>query len=626
MTEKCISKEMLACLKRYWGYTQFRPWQEDTILAVLDERDSLTVLPTGGGKSLCFQLPALLKEGMAVVISPLISLMKDQVDGLKDMGIGAEYLNSSQQAEEQKAVIARIRQSKVKLLYISPERLRTEWTVSLLKSITLSFFVIDEAHCISHWGHDFREDYRNLGIIKENFASANIHAFTATATKEVQLDILGQLKLKKPQINIASVDRPNLFYRVMPRTDIISQLTEILSRHSAEAGIIYCLRRDDVDDISARLNELGMKNLPYHAGLSDELRHANQESFIREEADIIVATLAFGMGIDRTDIRFVIHAASPKSIEHYHQETGRAGRDGLPSYCYMFYGGGDFRIWSFFLGESANKDVMKDKLQAIYNFCARPQCRHKVIANYFNQDYNRKNCGLCDYCLKEVEMVDQPLKIGQEISGCVESLAFGDGQGFGAGYIANVLKGNITEQIARWRHERSPSFGKISAQPLAYIRYMIEQLVGQGFLKREGEFSTLSLTDSGRRLLQGVEIPMLARPLAAGKKKEISLRQKEKRDKDWSGVDEGLFELLRRRRAELAQKQGVPAYIIFGDRSLKDMAILKPLTREAFAAVFGVGEHKLKIYSEPFISVVRGYVTKRNEVVQGKLSYGKLLF
>ena len=626
MTEKCISKEMLACLKRYWGYTQFRPWQEDTILAVLDERDSLTVLPTGGGKSLCFQLPALLKEGMAVVISPLISLMKDQVDGLKDMGIGAEYLNSSQQAEEQKAVIARIRQSKVKLLYISPERLRTEWTVSLLKSITLSFFVIDEAHCISHWGHDFREDYRNLGIIKENFASANIHAFTATATKEVQLDILGQLKLKKPQINIASVDRPNLFYRVMPRTDIISQLTEILSRHSAEAGIIYCLRRDDVDDISARLNELGMKNLPYHAGLSDELRHANQESFIREEADIIVATLAFGMGIDRTDIRFVIHAASPKSIEHYHQETGRAGRDGLPSYCYMFYGGGDFRIWSFFLGESANKDVMKDKLQAIYNFCARPQCRHKVIANYFNQDYNLKNCGLCDYCLKEVEMVDQPLKIGQEISGCVESLAFGDGQGFGAGYIANVLKGNITEQIARWRHERSPSFGKISAQPLAYIRYMIEQLVGQGFLKREGEFSTLSLTDSGRRLLQGVEIPMLARPLAAGKKKEISLRQKEKRDKDWSGVDEGLFELLRRRRAELAQKQGVPAYIIFGDRSLKDMAILKPLTREAFAAVFGVGEHKLKIYSEPFISVVRGYVTKRNEVAQGELSYGKLFF
>ncbi len=611
MPEKYISKEMLACLKQYWGYAQFRPWQEDTILAVLDERDSLTVLPTGGGKSLCFQLPALLKEGTAIVISPLISLMKDQVDGLKDMGVEAEYLNSSLTTEEQKAIIARVRQGKVKLLYISPERLRTEGTINLLKSISVSFFVIDEAHCISHWGHDFREDYRNLWSIKEDFASVNIHAFTATATKEVQSDILGQLRLNNPQINIASVDRANLFYRVFPRVNIISQINEVLSRHKQEAGIIYCLRRDDVDSISTQLNKFGIKNLPYHAGLSDEERHNNQDRFIREEVDLIVATVAFGMGIDRTDIRFIIHAAMPKSIEHYHQETGRAGRDGLNAYCYMFYGRGDFQVWNFFLAQSPNKDVMTDKLQAMYNFCARPQCRHKELVSYFNQNYDRQNCESCDYCLQEVEMVEEPLKIGQDILGCVDSLTFANGQGFGAGYIANILKGNITDQVVRWRHERSKNFGKMPAQPLAYIRYMIEQLEAQDFLKREGEFLTLSLTDSGKQLLRGEITPMLAKPLIAKKKKEISLKQKEKRDTDWVGVDEGLFELLRKKRAELAQKRGVPAYVVFSDRSLKNMAALKPLTRDDFAAVFGVGEHKLKIYSEAFIDVIKQYIATK---------------
>ncbi len=599
-----ISGEMYACLKRYWGYTSFRPWQEDTIAHVLDDKDSLTVLPTGGGKSLCFQLPAVLKDGMAVVISPLISLMKDQVDTLKDMGLAAEFLNSSLTAQEHTRVLGQIRNAEVKLLYLSPERLQTSSTIELLQSVPLSFFVIDEAHCISHWGHDFREDYRSLGMIKSTFKGANVHAFTATATREVQQDITGQLRLHAPQINIASVDRANLTYRVMPRDNILSQITGVLEKHPREAGIIYCLRRDDVDDISSRLNRLGFKNRPYHAGLSDEDRHKHQEEFMREKVDIIVATVAFGMGIDRSNIRYVIHAAMPKSIEHYHQETGRAGRDGLPSDCYLFYGGGDFRIWSFFLEQSGNKGVMRDKLSAMYNFCVQPQCRHKLLVHYFGQEYKSLSCGMCDYCNGEVDTVNDPAGVSRTILSSVDEIAQGGNYGFGAGHIASVLKGAMTDQVLKWRHQQAPFFGAMKEEPVSFIRYMIEQLAGQGFLQRTGEFMTLSLTDTGRRVLQGSIVPVLAKPVEAKKKKEITRRQKIARESEWSGIDTGLFEALRGKRAELAQKQGVPAYIIFGDRSLKDMAAKKPMTRDDFAQVFGVGEHKLKLYAKAFIEVI----------------------
>jgi len=605
-----LQKDLFATLKKYWGYTSFLPLQEETISSILAGRDTLTMLATGGGKSLCFQLPALMKDGLAVVISPLIALMKDQVDSLRDMGIAAEVLNSSISAEEQRSVVSRAGKGGVKLLYISPERLQQERTRQFLQSIPLSFFVIDEAHCISHWGHDFREDYRNLGIIKEVFRAIPIHAFTATATEEVQKDILGQLRLKNCQTHIGPVDRPNLTYRVRPRAQVLNQVTGLLKKHAGESGIIYCLRRDDVNTLSARLSAAGFRNLPYHAGLDDHARRLHQDRFAREEVEVIVATIAFGMGIDRSNIRFVIHTAMPKSIEHYHQETGRAGRDGLPAHCYLLYGGGDFVTWKSLLEDSPQKEVMLDKLQRLYHFCSQPHCRHKVLANYFGQEYGKASCEACDYCLNELEMVEDPLIVGQKILSCVYRVYQASDLGFGAGHIANVLKGNQTDQVASWGHQRLSTFGLLADQTVVFIRYMIEQLVGQGYLQRENDFSTLSLTESARRVLRGEETPALVKPLVAAKKKEIVQKTRAIREKEWAGVDEELFQLLRQKRAELARRQGVPPFIIFGDRSLKEMAAVKPATRDAFATVYGVGDYKMAAYAEIFLDAIREYAQR----------------
>ena len=599
-------EQMYAVLRQYWGYDSFLPLQEEAILSVLGSEDSLTVLPTGGGKSLCFQLPALLKDGMAVVVSPLISLMKDQVDNLKDMGIASCCLNSSLPFEQQEVAIEQIRKGKIKLLYISPERLQNEATVDLLSSVALSFFVIDEAHCISHWGHDFRADYRNLWMIKERFKTLNVHAFTATATKEVQRDIIEQLRFIDPETHIGWVGRPNLTYRVMPRKQILEQIMDVLGKHANEAGIIYCLRRKDVDAISADLKGLGIGNIGYHAGMSDKERHTAQEKFASEEVNIIVATIAFGMGIDRSNIRFIIHTGMPKSIEHYQQETGRAGRDRLPAFCYMFYSGRDYRLWSFFAKESSEREVMMKKLSAIYNFCTQPQCRHKVLVNYFGQDYDKRSCDACDYCLNELDMIDDALIVGQKILSCVKKVRQ-KYYGFGAGHVVNVLKGKLNEKIEHIGHHNLPTFGIMREESEIFIRYMIEQLVGQGFLSKEEEFSTLSVTDSGSRLLCGELSPVLAKPLLALKKKESARMTAKRREEEWRDIDQGLFQRLREKRTELAQKRGVPAYIIFSDKTLRDITAKKPATQEKFSDIYGVGENKLKSYADIFIKVVKDY-------------------
>ena len=597
-------------LRQYWGYTSFYKLQEETIDSILADRDSVTMLPTGGGKSLCFQLPALIKNGTAVVISPLISLMKDQVDSLLNIGVKAACLNSSMSFADQQLGVEELRQGKLRLLYISPERLLEGSTLRLLKLIKLSFFVIDEAHCISHWGHDFRAAYRGLKIIKEEFSCIAVHAFTATATEAVQKDIVIQLNLKNADIHVGSVDRPNLTYRVFARNNLLKQIIEVLDKHLDEPGIIYCLRKKDVDNISEKLNALGYKTLPYHAGLTDKMRHDYQEAFLQEKVDIMVATIAFGMGIDRSNIRFVIHAAMPKSIEHYQQETGRAGRDGLSSFCYLFYGGYEFRVLSSFLSDSPNEKEMLCKLQKMYNFCAEPKCRHKVLVEYFGQKYEKELCDACDYCLEELELVENPLIVSQKILSCVFRVNRAGDFGFGAGHITDVLLGKTSDRVRNLHHDKLSTFALMKEESIAYVRYMIEQLLGQGFLVRDAEFGSVFITPKGNDVLRGNCVPVLVKPLLAKKKKEAAKKAVKKLAADWSNVDKELFELLRKKRMEIALEKNVPPYIIFGDKSLKDMASLKPINTTAFSDVFGVGSRKLHDYGDIFIGVIRSYLDK----------------
>ncbi|MFH1258459.1 MAG: DNA helicase RecQ [Elusimicrobiota bacterium] len=601
-----MKNRIVEILAKYWGYDSFRPFQEESILSILAEQDSLTVLPTGGGKSVCFQVPALISEGMAVVISPLISLMKDQVDYLKDIGINAEGLNSSLLSSVQKTVIDKIRSGSLKLLYVSPERLMIPSLQELFKTVRVSFFVVDEAHCISHWGHDFRAEYRKLNLLKAEFPRVKIHAFTATATGEVREDIISQLKLDSPRLYVGDIDRANLTYRVRPRSgNLIGQLVNIIEKYRQEPGIIYCLRRSDVDEISAKLNQKGYENLPYHAGMSDKERKKNQEEFSSEKISIIVATIAFGMGIDRSNIRYVIHAAMPKSVEHYQQETGRAGRDGLPSDCYMFYSWSDFRTWEYLFKDSPQKGVMLEKLRALYDFCAHPQCRHKFLVSYFGQSYGKNNCAGCDFCLGEVEVIDNPLIVAQKILSCVYRVK----EKFGGDHVADVLKGNITDKITSWGHDQLSTFSLMSSETKAFIRFMIEQLVGQGYLARDEEYGSLGISPSGRQVLRGELIPALAKPIVGAVKKKIEKIHKIKRRQDWAGVDENLFDLLRAKRAELAYEKRVPAYIIFSDKTLRDLAVKKPTSLAQCSQVFGVGEVKLAHYGQIFINVVKEFLS-----------------
>ena len=567
--------------------------------SVLAGRDSVVVLPTGGGKSLCFQAPALAMEGLGVVVSPLISLMKDQVDALADNGVAAAAVNSMIGLDEKRRITSEIKSGRLKLLYLSPETLMTERMLQFLRQTPVSFFAIDEAHCISDWGHDFRPEYRMLKALKETFPQVGVHAYTATATERVRHDIARELQLQQPEMLVGSFDRPNLVYRVGRRTDLWEQVQEVIGRHPDESGIIYCIRRKDVDSLAGSLADAGHTALPYHAGLDDLTRQRNQDDFINDRAKIIVATVAFGMGIDKSDVRYVIHAGAPKSLEHYQQESGRAGRDGLEAECVLLHNGADFLAWRKLqaaLPLAANRIAM-EVLKGIEDFCTSVVCRHRSIVEYFGQRHSGENCGACDVCLGEIAMQDGAMVIAQKILSSV----LRQGQNFGGEYTAQVLTGSRDQRIIENGHDKLSTWGLLTEHGKRNVRDWIEQLAGQGFLQRTCEYNVLAVTAEGWRVLKGEVTPRLLKA-PEPKKKEAKVAVA-----SWEGVDRGLYEVLRTLRRAKAEARGLPPFVIFSDATLRGLARLRPSSPERLLVVQGIGEKKAAEYGDEFLEAIADY-------------------
>ena len=490
-------------LARYWGYTAFRPLQREAMEAILSGRDSLVVLPTGGGKSLCFQAPAVVRPGLAVVISPLISLMKDQVDTLVGNGVPAALYNSSLTSAEKALVAAGLREGRYRLLYVSPERLVGEGSdgfFTLLESCDVSFIAVDEAHCISQWGHDFRPEYRQLAQLRPRLPGISLQAYTATATARVRRDITAQLGLHNPVELVGAFDRPNLLYRVLPRASLKRQILDVVARYKGEAGIIYCISRREVEALAAWLTTEGTPALPYHAGLSEAERSGNQDAFLRERVDVIIATVAFGMGIDRSNVRFVVHAGAPRSIEHYQQESGRAGRDGLEAECLLIYSVADFMKWRVMLESNGElTDANTTLLRQMEQYAASVGCRHRHLAEYFGDRYTRDGCGACDYCLDELEPSLEPVLLARQILSCVARV----GQRFGATHVASVLRGHASDQVVSRGHNTLSTFGLLPEASIGEVRGYIQQLRAFNLLRTTDDmYAVLTLTPKGLALLK----------------------------------------------------------------------------------------------------------------------------
>jgi ATP-dependent DNA helicase RecQ len=595
--------QLLDVLGRYWGYATFRPLQREAMEAILQGRDSLVVLPTGGGKSLCFQAPALVRQGLALVVSPLISLMKDQVDTLTGNGVAAACFNSALPADERGSVLRGLREGRYRLLYMSPERLANESFVSQLSRADVSFIAVDEAHCISQWGHDFRPEYRQLARLRSTFPSVSLHAYTATATSRVRRDIASQLALREPVELVGSFDRPNLVYRVLARAQLKRQLLDILGRHKGAAGIVYCSSRREVEALAAWLSETGVRARPYHAGLTDDERARNQDAFLDEHADVVVATVAFGMGIDRSDVRFVVHAGAPQSLEHYQQESGRAGRDGLDAECVLIYSTADFLKWRVMLERNGElTDARRELLRDMERYAASVGCRHRHLVGYFGERYDRADCGACDYCLDELEPVPDPVVLARKVLSCVARV----GQRFGAAHVTSVLRGTDTEQVTARRHDTLTTFGLLRDAGVAEVRGYIEQLVAHRLLRQtDDQYPVLVLTEAGVALLKdpstqpGLALARQRRPVAGALPKRARIETE-----SWQDVDRDLFERLRALRLDIARQRGVPPYVIFHDTTLREMARLKPTTISALLGVRGIGARKAEDLGEAFVRVI----------------------
>ncbi len=602
---------MLETLQKYFGYKTFYPLQEDIIREVLGHNDVFVLMPTGGGKSLCYQLPALLFDGLTIVISPLIALMKDQVDGLVADGISATFINSSLNYREIDVRKQDLINKKIKILYIAPERLFMPEFLQFLQRLNVSMFAIDESHCISEWGHDFRPEYRQLNMLKEKFPGIPAMALTATATPVVRKDIVSQLRLQNCKVFNASFNRENLYYQIRPKDNTFRQLLHYLEERKRDSGIIYCQSRKSVEELAERLQAKGFRALPYHAGLTSETRSRNQERFIHDDAEIIVATIAFGMGIDKPDVRYVIHYDLPRSIEGYYQETGRAGRDGLKSECILFFSYADkFKIEHFIEQKSDEKEKQSAyrQLREIIAYCESNVCRRRVLLAYFGEDFDKPGCGNCDICLDPKEQFDGTIA-AQKILSCV----YRTRERFGIIYVADVLTGSRNQKIMENGHDTIKTYGVGKEYSRTQWLSFIRELIQLEYLKLDGDnYPVLKLNEKSRAVLFNNEKVYLTKPeerIENRKDERSNKKPDNEKAKDLDmDYDRTLFERLRTLRKTLADNEQIPPYVIFHDTALKEMSIYCPVSLDDFRKIKGVGEQKLQKYGEIFIKEISSYL------------------
>ncbi len=585
-------------LKQVFGYDAFWPLQEEIISHILEKKDSLVVMPTGGGKSICYQIPALLFEGLTIVVSPLISLMKDQVDQLRECGVPAIFLNSTLSAPQYRDHVERLKKKAVKLLYMAPEALLASRTLALLSSLKVDCFAIDEAHCISEWGHDFRPEYRQLMEVRSMFPDAACTALTATATPRVREDIKKSLRIDAANEFIGSFNRPNLFLEVAPKTRPIEQTLEFLNQYRNESGIIYCATRRQTDDLNAALHRKGYSVRPYHAGLSEEERTQNQELFIRDDVQIIVATIAFGMGINKSNVRFVVHHDLPRSIDNYYQEIGRAGRDGLPAHCLLLFGYGDIRNVQYFITQKREQEqkVANILLSALIGFAETDLCRRIPLLQYFGETCRQASCGMCDNCrIEKKDLVDITIPAQMFLS-CVKRTD----ELFGAGHIIDVLRGSQSQKVLKFRHDRLSTYGIGTVYSAGQWRHLSRQFIQKGLLIYEYEHGSLKLSPKAWEVLRAKET-IMGRLEEAKKEKDGKSKQEKEA---LATYDPPLFEALRKKRKELADQANLPPFTIFHDRTLKEMAARMPGTRDELAGIYGIGAAKLEKYGDIFLEVI----------------------
>ncbi|MFO7583423.1 MAG: DNA helicase RecQ [Anaerolineales bacterium] len=591
-------------LKTTFGYDTFRPLQREIIENVLKRRDSLAIMPTGGGKSLCYQIPALLFDGLTVVVSPLIALMKDQVEQMRAAGVPALFLNSTLSPEAYNENMDYVRRGQVKLLYVAPETLLTPRILGLLAELKVDCLTIDEAHCISEWGHDFRPEYRQLADVRRRYPEAVCLALTATATPRVRADITRSLGFKASNEFVASFNRENLFIEVTPKRDGEIQLTRFLERFKDQSGIIYCFSRRQVDELSEYLQRRGYAVRPYHAGLDDDTRRRNQEAYIRDDVQMMVATIAFGMGINKPNVRFIVHYDLPKSIEGYYQEIGRAGRDGLPAHCLLLYSYGDVAKLRYFINqkEGDERRAAVQQLDAIVRYAEDERnCRRKPLLAYFGEKFSAEKCSNCDNCNAEAQTLEDITIPAQKFLSCVVRT----GERFGAGHVADVLLGSKNERVLRMEHEQLSTYGIGKELAQKQWMHLARQLVQLGYLNQDGEYRTLSLTESARAALK-------SRAKIFGQLQEVEERAKKKDNKKELEYNHALFALLRAKRKQLADADGVPPYVIFSDRTLVEMAAYYPQSRESLLGISGVGQVKLEKFGDLFLQVIIPYCKKHN--------------